>query len=200
MALKMVIPVVDTERGKFEYNGRELSSEEYGNMEYEKFRRTDRQVGRFVYNMSHGISNFDDRYSGRMRNVSNEEHPDIFFKNEEVDVIVYDGNRKEVTISDIENHALKGDMFLLILNIDSNTLSADAESELRFWIKDSTKVIDDNSLPDNVKIKTLLGRDYAIKDEEKTIWVTNCKMVQNFSNRRYPFYFAIIIEKAFIEK
>ena len=188
---KIIIPVVDTEQGKFEYNGRALTREEYGNMEYEQFRRTNRQVGRFVYNMAHGVSNFN----GRMKNVDNTEHPDIIFKNEEADVTIWDVNKKHIPMEKLVEHAKDGKMFLLMLSIIPNTLSADAESELLFWIDDSTKVINDKLLPDDVKLKSLLGRDYAITDGETTIWITNCKMVQKYSK----FWFAIIVEKAFIE-
>ena len=33
MVTKMILPVINTEREKFEYTGRELTREEYGNME-----------------------------------------------------------------------------------------------------------------------------------------------------------------------
>lgn len=188
MDFKLIIPVIDTEQGKFEYKGRELTREEYGNMEYEQFRKTNSQVSRFVDNMTHGISNFN----GRMRNVDNTEHPDIIFKNEEVEVQVRDGNKKYISMETLLEHVKTGKMFILLLSILPQTVSADAESELRFWVEDSTKVINDNSLPDDVKLKSLPGRDYAIKDDEHTVWITNCKLVQKYSN----FYFAIIVEKA----
>lgn len=196
MLAKLIVPVIDTERGVFRYDG-ELSNEEYGNMEYEHFRRTDRQVGRFVDNMRRGISNVN-QYQ-RFREVDNEEHPDFFFNNEENEVYVANVKRQSITKEELFDYAGKGKMFILILNINPLTMSGDAESEVRYWMRDSVNVINDPDLPDDVKLKSLQGRDYEIVVEDKTVQIRNCKLVQNFSNQKYPFHFAIIVEKAFIK-
>jgi hypothetical protein len=198
MTTKIIIPVVDTERGKFEYKGKALTSEEYGNMEYEHFRRTDRQVGRFADNLRRGISNFDP-YSSRMRDVRDTNHPDIVFQDEEAEVVVKGGNRADMDNETLLSNAKTGKMFILILDINPDTLSLNAKSELRFWMSDSDKVINDNFLPDEVKLKSLLGRDYGIVVGEQVVKILNCKMVQNFSKGNHPFNFAIIVEKAYIE-
>lgn len=196
MLAKLIVPVIDTERGVFRYDG-ELSNEEYGNMEYEHFRRTDRQVGRFVDNMRRGISNVN-QYQ-RFREVDNEEHPDFFFNNEENEVYVANVKRQSITKEELFDYANKGKMFILILNINPLTMSGDAESEVRYWMRDSVNVINDPDLPDDVKLKSLQGRDYEIVVEDKTVQIRNCKLVQNFSSQKYPFHFAIIVEKAFIK-
>lgn len=198
MLAKIIIPVVDTERGKFEYNGRELTRDEYGNMEYEHFRRTDRQVGRFVDNMARGVSNFDP-YSNRFKNVSNSSHPDIIFQDEESEVVVKGANRADMEEETLLSMVNSGKMFILILDINPDTVSLNAKSELRFWMSDSNKVVNDRTLPDDVKIKSLIGRDYGIKFGEHSVKLCNCKMVQDFSAGNHPFNFAIIIEKAFLQ-
>ena len=198
MKTKLIIPVIDTERGKFEYNGRELTAEEYGNMEYEHFRRTDRQVGQFVDNMRRGISNVNP-YGSRMRDVSDVQHPDIYYNDEEIEVLVLDANRKDISEDELIAKTQGGKMFILILSINPNTLSGDAESEVRLWMDDSNKVINDNSLPDHVKIKSLPGREYGIVAGNRVVRVTNCKMVEDYSSPKQPYHFAIIVEKAFIQ-
>ena len=198
MKTRLIIPVIDTERGKFEYKGRELTAEEYGNMEYEHFRRTDRQVERFVDNMRHGISNVNP-YGNRMRDVSDVQHPDIYYNDEEIEVLVLDANRNDISEEDLLGKTRGGKMFILILNINPNTLSGDAESEIRLWMDDSNKVINDSSLPDHVKIKSLPGREYGIVTGNRLVRVVNCKMVEDYSNRKQPYFFAMIVEKAFIQ-
>lgn len=198
MNFKIIIPVIDTEQGKFEYKGRELTREEYGNMEYEKFRRTNGQMNRFVDNMRNGISNVNP-YGNRFREVKDTGHPDVVFKDEEADVIVKDASlKREITEEELLENVKSGKMFIIVLNIVSNTLSFDAESEIRFWMEDSKKVINDKSLPDNVKMKTLLGRDYGLKSGDKTIWLTNCKMVKQYQRINAPYCFAVIVEKAIL--
>lgn len=197
METKLIIPVVDTERGKFEYNGRTLTREEYGDMEYDHFRRTDRQVGRFVENMAHGISNID---TGRWySNLNNREYADLVFIEEECNVLLYDSKMREIDEDFLIKQGEKRGMFLLIVNINPDTLPPNAESEIRFWMRDSNKVINDPYLPEETKLKTLLGRDYKIKFNNRELTIYNCKMVQNFSNKRNPFKFAIIVEKSLLQ-
>jgi hypothetical protein len=194
----MIIPVIDTERGKFEYTGRELTNDEYGNMEYEHFKRTDRQVGRFVDNMARGISNFNP-YDRRMTDVKDAEHPDIYYNDEEIQVKISDSDRKDMDEDRMMSFVDTGKMFILILDMNPDTVSEDAESELRLWMDDSGKVINDSRLPDDVKIKSLPVRDYEILAGGKWIKVMNCKMVQKYTEKNHPLKFAIIVEKATVK-
>lgn len=197
MVTKIILPVIDTERGKFEYNGRELTAQEYGNMEYEHFRKTNSQVSRFVDNIRHGISNVNP-YGNRLRDVDYTQHPDIFYNDEEVQAVIMDSSKKEIDESFLLSHAEKGDMFLLVIDINPNTATGDGESELRFWVDDSNKVVNDRWLSDEVKLKSLPGRDYGVVCGDKIVTITNCKMVQSYATKNHPFYFAIIVEKAIL--
>lgn len=196
MRTTLILPVVDTERGKFEYTGRTFSNEEYGEMEYRKFVNTNGRVSRFVYNMARGVYNVNP-YGDRLHDVDTTQYPDIIFNNEDVDAIFLNGSRNDMSEAELVQHVRRGDMFVMILNIVSDTLTGDGESELRYWLEDCIKVVNDNSLPDEVKLKSLQGRDYGVAlSDGNVVTIKNCKMVQDFSNKRYPFYFAIIVEKA----
>ena len=195
MKTTFILPVIDTERGKFEYKGREMTAEEYGDMEYKKFLNTNGRVSRFVYNMSHGIYNVNP-YAGRLHDVDATQHPDLIFNNEEVDALILDSSRKDMTERALLDYVRMGNMFVLIVDLDEKTLTGDGESELKYWLEDCRKVINDDSLPDEVKLRSLQGRDYGIVVGDRVVTIKNCKMVQNFSNNTHPFYFAIIVEKA----
>lgn len=195
MKTTFILPVIDTERGKFEYKGREMTAEEYGDMEYKKFLNTNGRVSRFVYNMSHGIYNVNP-YAGRLHDVDTTQHPDLIFNNEEVDALILDSSRKDMTEQALLDCVRMGNMFVLIVDLNEKTLTGDGESELKYWLEDCRKVINDDSLPDEVKLRSLQGRDYGIVVGDKVVTIKNCKMVQNFSNNAHPFYFAIIVEKA----
>lgn len=197
MKTKLILPVIDTERGEFKYNGRQLTREEFGDMEYRHFLETNSQMEWFTDNIRRGVSNINP-YANRMREVRNVEHPDIYFNDEEIEVILYDARRNEVDEEFLLEHARKGDMFILLLNINSNTLTGDGESETRFWMEDSQKVLNDDSLPEEMKLKTLPGRDYTVFAGKTPVLLKNCKMVANYSNKRYPFYIGLIVEKAVI--
>ena len=75
----------------------------------------------------------------------------------------------------------------------------DALSELRFWLDDSQRVLNDETLDDMAKIKYLPKRELAIKIEEETYTkrynLKNCKMIENRSNEKAPYLFVLMIEK-----
>ena len=196
MNTKFILPVIDTENLKFEYHGRDLTREEFGNMEYEHFLRTNKQVQMFVNNIAQGISNYDNGITGRFKNVSDDKHPDIVYNFEESEGIVLNAKKREVDEAFFQNYIDNGKMFILILNFNPNTLSDDAKSELLFWIKDSTMVVNDRTLPDDVKLKSLQDRYMWITVNGRAILLNKCKMIQNYSDKSNPFKIGIIVEKA----
>ena len=75
-------------------------------------------------------------------------------------------------------------------------MEGDAESEIRFWVDDSKKVHSDNALDDKMKLKILPRRSLIIElPSNKEALLSGCKVIQDFSDKKFPFNFAIIVEK-----
>lgn len=197
MIHKILIPVVNTENGKYEYNG-ELSRDAYSEMEYAEFRNTDRRVNRFVDNMANGISNIS-RY--RMNDVKDyESHPDLLYQYFETEAIFQNANKDEIEEEYLIEHFNKEDMFILILNINTNTLDMDAESELRYWLDDSRRVESDKTLDNKTKLKLLPFYFFKVKIGERNYVLKNCKMLQNYGNNKSKYFFAVLVEKIILEQ
>lgn len=194
MLTTLIIPVIDTENGKYEYKGEKLSREVYESMVMDNFLATDRQVSRFVDNMAHGISNVRPSY-GEYNSRTERDYPDIVYKFYEAEAFVQDTKKNDIEQDFFDKHASAGDMFILLLNINPNSLEGDAESEIRFWLDDSLRIHRDYTLDDETKLKALPKRGLKIKVGEKTGILEECKILQDYSDKKYPFKFAIIVKK-----
>lgn len=196
MKTKVIMPVIDTESGKFEYHGRKLTREDISNMEYDKFLRTNRQVGQFTDNIRRGISNYDIGYTGRMKDYKESDHPDLLFNDEENQAIILDSKKNNIESGYFDKYIQNGKMFIIIINFNPDTMTGDDKSEMRFWIEDSRKVLDDYTITEELKLKTLPPRHFWVVDGDKCIILMGCKIVQIYSDKKNPFYIGIIVQKA----
>ena len=196
MNTKIIMPVIDTERGKFEYKGRNLTREDISNMEYDKFLRTNGQVRQFTDNIRRGISNFESGFSSRLKDYKDKNYPDILYNAEEVEAIILDSKKNIVESKYFEKFVENGKMFIALVNFNPNKMSPDAQSEMLYWMKDSKLVLDDMSITEELKLKTLPTRFFWVDDGDKHILFAGCKIVQIYANKKNPFYIGIIVEKA----
>ena len=193
MVTKMKIPVIDTESGKYDYNGR-LSREEYSEMVISNYWKTTNQIDRFVGEMMAGVQH--NRGMSEYKERAVDGTPDILYNDYEAEVFLSDAKKKDVDENFFVNKNSAGKMFLLRLNINPNSMEGDAESEIRFWVDDSKKVHSDNALDDKMKLKILPRRSLIIElPSNKEALLSGCKVIQDFSDKKFPFNFAIIVEK-----
>lgn len=185
MIAKIVFDVLNTDNKDFEFHGK-MSDEEYANKLYEFVHSTNKQ------NM------FEETKDVELETTDNE-----------CDALILDIHNKNIEETFFIEHVNDGKMFIIKVNIDPNSLDMDCESEIRFWVDDSCKVLRDNSLPDDVKLKRLLPRDLRIKvknsntfenTDEKSIkyntyYLNDCRIIQNNSNEKYKYFFTLIIKK-----
>ena len=118
----------------------------------------------------------------------------------------YSYNKVESNISDINDNNIdkneillyynKQDMFVLILNINPDTLDEDSESEIKFWIRDSMKINNDQTMDDDLKIISLPNRNLKIEIDNKIFVLNKCRILDNYSDIKIgKIKFAILVEK-----
>lgn len=192
MLTKMKIPVIDTEHGNYEYEGK-LSREEYSEMVLDRFWKTNNQMNRYVNELVSGVEH---RYGvSEYRTQQEDNSPDIKYELYEAEVLLCNSKKKEVSDDFFYEKFDAKKMFLLILNINPNSMEGDAESEIRFWVDDSKKVHSDDALDDKMKLKILPKRSFIINLEDgKEAKLSGCKIIQDYASKKYPFNFAIIVE------
>lgn len=196
MLTKLIIPVIDTESLDFDFRGN-LTRDEYGEMVMDKFLATNNQMNRFADNIRRGISNIPQniQYSSTVHR----DFPDFKFNFYETDVYVENSKKENIDETFFDNYIEKNKMCILILNVNPN-MEPDAESELRFWLDDSKKIYNDKMIDTKTRLKALPQRGLKILIGKKEYILEGCKVLQDYPNEKYPFKFAIIVEKITSEK
>ena len=82
------------------------------------------------------------------------------------------------------------------MNFNPDTMSGDAKSEMLFWMEESRRILSDMTINDELKLKTLPTQYFYAVVGDKEVFLSRCKIVQNYSTKKNPFNFGIIVEKA----
>lgn len=189
MVTNLIIPVQNMD-ADFHYEGN-LSNDEYNRMQLEHFNNTYGRVGDFLEGkeLTYGQYGYEIRDKNPY-NVVNEDS-DV-----EVETLILNSNKGEFTEEDFYNYLKNGSKFLMIVNMNPTTIDPDAESEIRYWVEDSMRVWNDDELDKKTKIMTTPPRDLKIilSDGVKHV-LKNCKIFENYSDEKYPLYFAVFVEQ-----
>lgn len=187
---KIYIPVANTENGNFDYD-KKISTDELIRLQDEQFKRTNYNVDRFVHGyQAVGQHEVFDPITGKQ----------IL---DTVDLIPLECVIQGINQNDLINEAFfdkkaqLGKMFIVRLNINPTHIDFDGESELRFWIEDSMRLLNDPTLDDRTKLKSLPKRDIIIDAGNRKYTMGGCKILEKYAIKKFPYYFAIIIEKLY---
>ena len=191
MITNLIIPVQDTESGKFEYQGT-LSRETYEDMVMDKFQRTDRQIDAFMHRDKSREYSYD-----LPLNNSGEYYEEEDTDNEvEVQVLLLDSNKNNFNEDYLFDLIDSDSMFILRVNVNPEDLDDGAESEIKYWLDDSMRVWEDCDLDKKTKLQVSPPRNLKIVlSDGNKYTLQNCKIFEDYSDDRYPIYFAMIVEK-----
>lgn len=190
MITKILIPTVDLRRANFDYS-RNLTDEEAAAMEIDKFNRTDRQIDNYVNSMQYGSRPGMQDMRRERKDFSNVIDDDEF---SECEALVGDSKRKEIFEDFFKEH-MNGGKFIITININPNSLEQEAESEIRYWRDDSNGVLNDRFMDNQTKIERLMERSLGIEIEGKKYCLENCKIIADFSNEKFPYYYGVLVNK-----
>lgn len=190
MITKILIPTVDLRRANFDYS-RNLTDEEAAAMEIDKFNRTDRQIGNYVNSMQYGSRPGMQDMRRERKDFSNVIDDDEF---SECEAFIGDSKRKEIFEDFFKGH-MDGSKFIITININPNSLEQEAESEIRYWRDDSNGVLNDRFMDNQTKIERLMERSLGIEIDGKKYCLENCKIIADFSNEKFPYYYGVLVNK-----
>ena len=191
MLTNLIIPVQDTESAKFEYEGT-LSREAYESMVLDRFHRTDKQINDFMHR------DRNNKFAYDLPDETDEQYYDVDDSDNEVEVqaLLLDSNKNNFDEDYLYDMADSESMFVLIVNINPEELDDGAESELKYWLDDSMRVWEDDELDKKTKLKVSPPRDLKIElSDGNKYTLENCKIFEDYSDDRYPLYFAMVVEK-----
>lgn len=184
MLTKLIIPVINTENLNFKTN-REYSTETLIRMEEQELLYKKNMV--------------DDYFSG---NINQNTQRNNVTQN---DKTKYDFFKSDCLFLNIKKEDIKEDffmelletqkMFLMLINVNPNDMDNNAEEELRFWVDDSMRILNDNMIDNSAKLRVLPTKTFGIEINEKDYQLLNCKLIENHSDNKFPFNYIIMVEK-----
>lgn len=186
---KLLIPVVDVDSYNFDCD-QEIDRDTYSLMVYDSFMRNDKRIQRFA----DSIRNKEEFDFGERRDYNG--NATLKYVLSESETLFLDKKRNDLDGKYIADLASSGKMGIIIMSINPESLSNDAEGEIRFWMGDSNKVLRDGSMNDRAKLRILPKMNFIYESDGGERYILcGCKMFEDYSNDKQPYYFAIIIEK-----
>ena len=187
MIVKLIIPVVDTDHINCDTDIN-MTREEYGDMAYNTYKRNDKAIDAYTKGYRSPVDLYE-------REDSRTHYNDLTFDNIECEAQIMDVKKQEISDEWLKEYVYNGKMLLLIVNVNPSDIDPNVESELRFWMDDSGRLLNDTTLDDTTKLKYLPTRSFKIVTDEGEYKIENCKLVENRSDENFPYCFVIIIEK-----
>ena len=189
MITNLIISVQDTESSKFEFSGT-LTRESYESMVLDHFHKTNNQIDEFMHrdrgsNFAYNLPENGEYYEGE--DTDNEV---------EVQALLLDSNKRNFDEDYLFDMVDQEKMFILNVNVNPEELDDDAESEIKYWLEDSSRVFNDDDLDKRTKLEALPTRNLKIVlSDGNKYTLQNCKIFEDYSDEKYPIYFAMIVEK-----
>ena len=113
---------------------------------------------------------------------------------QECEALVLNGEKKNMKEEELVEMTKEPRIAIIILNINPNSLTQESESELRYWIEESKRVLYDTEMPDDIKIKSLPFIDFNMETEGGTkVKLNECKFVKDYTTKEYKYYFAVLV-------
>ena len=186
---KIYFPVRNLDNGDFDY-GKEISTDELIRLQDEQFRRTDASISRYVHGYGKDVN------GGRVFELRQKKAVLDEVNALPMECAILGMNEGDELDNDFFlDKRNSGKMFIIRININPTVLSSDGESELKFWVDDSDKLLKDPVIDKNTKLKHLPTRDLGIDIGTQRLTLQRCKIIENKSSKNFPYYFAVIVEK-----
>lgn len=183
MLSKLIIPVIDTENSTFETDVK-MSNEEFKYLQEQALLKTNSLVNDYM-----------DRGYTR-QNIKKEQINDkTKYASYKSECLFLSPRKEEINEQFFKDLCDKENAFLLIININPNDMHNNAEEEIKFWADDSDRILNDHTLNERTRIKALPIKTLGIELNGEDYNLINCKLIENRSDRKFPFYYIILVER-----
>lgn len=189
MITELYIPTIKIKEN-FDYN-KNIDDRTYINMLNKNYAESYNDIDNYMTTGDKGQQNKYTYYT----TIGNKKGDEIYEYNK-TEASIKDMNGNDLLNETVNSYLSNGDMFVIIVNINPDTINEDTESELIFWIKESMKINNSPKINDDKKISILPKRDLKIKINNIIATLLDCKIIDVYSNpNNGKFNFAILIKK-----
>ena len=110
---------------------------------------------------------------------------------QECEALILNKNKEDMKEDEFTSLYNTDGLSIIMVNINPNSLTQESESELRYWIEESKRILRDNEIPNDVKIKSLPFCDFKIETEGGAkAKLDGCKFVKNYASPNFKYFFA----------
>ena len=110
------------------------------------------------------------------------------------DALVMDRNGVEMDNRALMDIITNRKPSIILLDIPPEELDYDIAGELRFWMRESSTILNDPYLPKETKLKTLPKIHFKMDIDSYKIKLSGCKMIESYKTKNKPYKFAILTE------
>ncbi len=182
MINKFYILVNDSDNMSFE--SKQLSNQEFASM-LDEYMNTHKESS-YVYGTHNNL----------YKNLDEIKDVEYKFSEKEFEALVLDSNKKEFNEEKFYQLYEEGKNFVVILNVNPESIDFDAESEIKYWLDDSLAIWEDEKLDKKTKLLSSPTRELKIVlSDGNKYTLNNCKIFEDYSTDKYPIYFAMFVEK-----
>jgi hypothetical protein len=182
---KLLLPIIDL--GEMEYDE---------NFEHEVIGRYGEDEKKEMYGEGNQ-SILDSMYS--QRSISDDDFDPRKVQDKlkwaECECYLSNADNVDIDLEYLHNISSLGKMSILRININPNSMDYDCETEMKFWLDDSRKLLDDKSIDNQAKIRHLPVKTFTLDIDGERFTLSNCKLFKFFNVNNAPYSFAVIIEK-----
>lgn len=191
MKTTLYIPVLDITTENFDYKG-ELDINEYEDMVYDHFKKTDKQIDNFMSGFGdNNTEKNNEKTSGGDYDIDSTD--DEGYKLSPCEANVTDMNGSDINKDFFSSIIDEKKMSILIIDINPEKIDWDTSSELKFWMGDSDRVLRDNSIDDDTKIKTLPKTHFFIDVDKERYKLSGCKLIEMYTEKNHPYKFGVLV-------
>lgn len=188
MITKLFIPVSDTSNVDLTTDIK-ISNDDYARMTVDRFNRNKNAVNELLF--GDGTNLHKPNNSGLDEKYSTVEDVDV-----PIDVLLLDSDKDDLDERELFDRIDDERMFVLVVNVNPETLDGDAEYELQYWIDDCIGVWEDRTLDEKTKLLATPSRTLKVElSDGHKYTLENCKVFENYADNRFPIYFAMVVEK-----
>ena len=185
---KLYFPARDLDGSGFSFNG-DITYDEIRKMEERKFKDTNSDINALMNGgVVSGVKH--ETYEGLSDCSLIDKINFLPF-----DALVEGPNNSVINRTYMDGFVRNGKMCVLFVNAKGEGMGDDLESELRFWIMDSDKVIGNRNITNKEKLMMLPVVDMKIDVEGVRYVLKNCKAIERRNVDVTPFNFAMLAEK-----
>lgn len=130
-------------------------------------------------------------YKGDSKDLLEDDY--VYYRFESIILDPYRNVIKEDEL--LNNYLNSGKKFVILLNINPNTIEGEAYEEIKFLVNESVELWRQKNLDNESKLKITLKKDFKLQLSNGDSYILkDCKIFEDYSDDNFKLYFAMLVD------